>query len=115
MERRQLKFQSNGQKYQDDTKDSPISGVKRKAQKSVKFQIKEDKVIEVYFTHWQELENHIRVQQWQEQGKQDRCESEHAKFIGGEDHNFRHGAENQSHNNYVISGTRPTVSSLAGA
>jgi len=86
-------FQINGQKYQEDMKDNPNSGVKRKTQK---FQIEEDKVIEAYVTHWQELENYIRVQQWQE--------LEHAKLTGGEDHNFRHGAEKQPcHNNYTIS------------
>ena len=75
-------FQINGQRYQDDMKDNPESGVNRKTQKSVKFQIEEDKVIEAYVTHWQELEKQDQVQQWQEQ----------AETIGGEDHNFRHGA-----------------------
>ena len=42
-------------KYQDSMKDNPNSGVKRKTQKSVRFQIEEDKVIEAYVTHWQEL------------------------------------------------------------
>ncbi len=37
-------------------------------------------VLEAYVTHWQELETHARVQQWQKQEQ--------------EDHNFRHGAEN---------------------
>ena len=50
-------------------------------------------------THWQELETHAGVQQWQEQEQQD--------------HNFRHGAENSSHD-YVMASTRPTVSRLAG-
>ena len=54
-------------KYQDSKKGNPNSGVKHKTQKSVKFQIEEDKVIEAYVTHWQELENHIKVQQRQEQ------------------------------------------------
>jgi hypothetical protein len=61
-------------KYQDSMnamKDNPNSGVKRKTQKSVRFQIEEDKVIEGYFeahvTHWQELETQGRVQQRQEQ------------------------------------------------
>ncbi len=65
-------------------KGNPKTGVKHKTQKSVKFQIEEDKVLEAYVTHWQELETHDRVQQWQEQEKQD--------------HNFRHGAKNSSHN-----------------
>jgi hypothetical protein len=75
-------YQSNGQKYQDEMKDNPKLGVKRKTQKSVKHKIEEDKVIEAYITHWQEVVTHwqeieklIRVKQWQEQ-----------------DHNFRHGA-----------------------
>ena len=75
-------------KYQDSMKGNPKSGDKRKTQKSVKFQIEEDKVIKAYVTHWQELEKHIRVQQRQEQ------------------------KSNQNH--YAISSTRPTVSSLAG-
>ncbi len=60
-------FQSNGQKYQDDMKDNPNSEVKRKKKKSVLFQIEEEKVIEAHVTHWQTLESHGRVQQWQEQ------------------------------------------------
>ena len=56
-------FQSNDQKYQDEMKDNSVSGIKDKTQKLVKFQIKGDKVIEANFTHWQEPENHIRVQQ----------------------------------------------------
>jgi hypothetical protein len=88
-------FQSNGQKYQDDMKDNPKSDakIKSKKQESVRFQIEEDKVIEAYVTHWQEQENHIRVQQRQEREMQDYNVPEHDKFIGGEDHNFRHGAE----------------------
>ena len=54
-------------KYQDSMKDNPNSGVKRKTQKSVRFQIEADKVIEAYVTHWQELETQGRVQQRQEQ------------------------------------------------
>ncbi len=50
-------FQSNYQKYQDDMKSNPTTGVKRKTQKSVKFQIEEDQVLEAYVTHWQELES----------------------------------------------------------
>ena len=92
-------FQSNDQKYQDDMKGNPKTGVKHKTQKSVKFQIEEDKVLEAYVAHWQELKTHSRVQQWQEQEQQD--------------HNFRHGAENSSHD-YVTASTRPTVSRLAG-
>jgi hypothetical protein len=52
--------------------DNPNLGVMHKTQKSVKFNIADGKAIKAYyFTHWQELENHIRVQQWQEQEKQD--------------------------------------------
>ena len=91
--------QSNDQKYQDDMKGNPKTVVKHKTQKLVKFQIEEDKVLEAYVTHWQELETHARVQQWQEQEQQD--------------HNFRHGAENSIHDNAMAS-TRPTVSRLAG-
>jgi hypothetical protein len=47
-------------------KGNPISGVKRKTQKSVSFHIEEDKVIEAHVTHWQQLESQDRVQQWQE-------------------------------------------------
>ena len=46
------KFQSNGQKYQDDMKGNPKTGVKHKTQKSVKFQIEEGKVLEAYVAHW---------------------------------------------------------------
>ena len=76
-------------------KDNPksVAKIKSKKQKSVNFQIEEDKVIEAYVTHWQEQENHIRVQQRQEREMQDYNVPEHDKFIGGEDHNFRHGAE----------------------
>ncbi len=38
-------FQSNDQKYQDDMKGNPNSGVRRKKQKAVKFQLEEDKVL----------------------------------------------------------------------
>ena len=110
-------FQSNGQKYQDDMKDNPISEskIKNKTQKSVNSQIEEDKVIEAYVTHWQEQENHIRVQQRQEREIQDNNLPEHNKFIGGEDHNFRHGEEKQlSQDNYTMYHTRPTASRLAG-
>jgi hypothetical protein len=55
-------------------KDNPKLGVKRKMQKSVKHKIEEEKVIEAFITnwqvvvtHWQEIEKHIRVNQWQEQ------------------------------------------------
>ncbi len=76
-------FQSNDQKYQDNMKGNVKMGVKHKTQKSVKFQIEEDMVLEAYVTHWHELGTHDRVQRWQEQEQQD--------------HNFRHGAENSSH------------------
>ncbi len=61
--------------------------------------MEEDMVLEAYVTHWQELETHDRVQQWQEQEQQV--------------HSIRHGAENSSHG-YVMARTRPTVSRLAG-
>ena len=53
-----IQIQNNGQKYQDDMKDNPKSqaNIKRKRQKSIKFQIEEEKVIEAYITHWQEQE-----------------------------------------------------------
>ena len=54
-------------KHQDSMKGNPNSEVKHKTQKSVRFQIEEDKVIEAYVTHWQELQNQARVQQRQEQ------------------------------------------------
>jgi hypothetical protein len=54
--------QSNDQKYQDDMKGNPKTGVKHKTQKSVKFHIEEDKVFEACPTHWQELETHDRVE-----------------------------------------------------
>ena len=53
-------------KHQDSMKGNPISGVKRKTQKSVRFKIEEDKVIEAHVTHWQEFKSQDRVQQWQE-------------------------------------------------
>ncbi len=37
-------FQGDVQKYQDDMKDNPTTGFKRKMQKSVKSQIEDDKV-----------------------------------------------------------------------
>jgi hypothetical protein len=98
-------FQSKGQKYQDDMKDNPKSEAKieSKKQKSVNFQIAEGKVIEAYVTHWQEQENHITVQQRQEQEIQDCNVPKYVRFIGGEDQNFRHGAEKQkSQDNYAM-------------
>ncbi len=92
-------FQSDVQKYQDDMKDNPKTGVKRKQQKSVKSQIEEDEVLEAYVMHWQELETHDSVQEGQEQNKQY--------------HNFRHVAENSSLI-YAMSSTRLTVSRPAG-
>jgi hypothetical protein len=87
-------------------KDNPKSEAKieSKKQKSVNFQIEEGKVIiEAYVTHWQEQENYITVQQRQEQEIQDCNVPKYARFIGGEDHNFRHGAEKQkSQENYAI-------------
>ena len=38
-------------KYQNSMKDNPDSGVKRKTQKSVSFQIEEDKIIVAYLTY----------------------------------------------------------------
>ena len=86
-------FRNNGQKYQDDMKDNPKSGGKRKTRKSVKFQIEEDKVIEAYVTHWQELEEKDQVQQGQEQDMQDRNLQDQAESVGAEDPNYRHGAD----------------------
>ncbi len=40
----------NFQKYQDDMKGNLTTVVRRKMQKSVKFQIEEDKVLEAYVT-----------------------------------------------------------------
>ncbi len=45
-------YQSNGQKYQDEMKDNPKLGVKRKMQKSVKHKIEGDKDIEDHVTQW---------------------------------------------------------------
>ena len=69
-------YQNNAQKYQDDIKYNPKSeaNIKRKRQKSIKFQIEEENVVEAYVTHLQE------------QDMQDCKELEHGKFIGGEDH-----------------------------
>ena len=53
-------------KHHDSMKGNPNSEVKHKTQKSVRFKIEEDKVIEAHVTHWQELESQDRVQQWQE-------------------------------------------------
>jgi hypothetical protein len=108
-------YQSNGQKYQDDMNDNPKSDakIKSKTQESVRLQIEEDKVIEAYVTHWQEQENYIRVQQRQEREMQDYNVPEHDKFIGGEDHNFRHGVEKRK-DNYAMISTRPSASRLAG-
>jgi hypothetical protein len=39
-------------------------------QKSIKFQIEEDKIIEADVTHWLELEEQAQVQQGQEQDTQ---------------------------------------------
>ncbi len=47
--------------YQDSMKDNPNSGVQRKTQKTVRFQIEEDKVIEAHVTHWQELAQQASV------------------------------------------------------
>ena len=105
-------FQKNDQ-HQDDMKDNPISRGKRKTQKSVKFQIEEDKVIEAYVTHWQELEKQDRVQQGQELEQQDHSLSKYAIFIR-EDHNFRHGAVQQISPNTMPTISRHTVSWLAG-
>ncbi len=98
-------------------KDNPKSDakIKSKKQNSASFQIEEDKIIEAYITHWHEQENHITVQQRQEQEIQDCNVPEYAKFIGGEDHNFRHGSEKQlSQDNYTMLSTRPKASRRAG-
>ena len=95
------------------TKDTPLSSGKRKTQKSVKFQIEEDKVIEAYVTHWQELEKQDRVQQGQELEQQDHNLSKYAIFIRV-DHNFRHGAVQEISPNTMPTISRHTVSWLAG-
>ena len=94
-------------------KDNPKSESKRKSQKSVNSQIEEDKVIEAYVTHWQELEKQDRVQQGQEIEKQDHNLSKYTVFIR-EDHNFRHGAEIQMNPNTIPTSGRHSVSRLAG-
>ncbi len=43
-------------KHQDSMEGNPISGVKCKTQKSVRFKIEEVKLIEAHATNWQELE-----------------------------------------------------------
>ena len=52
-----------------------------------------EEFVEPYVTHWQELENQDQVQQRQEQEEHDCNLSEQAEEIGGDDHNFRHGAD----------------------
>jgi hypothetical protein len=96
------RYQRDGQKYQDDIKDNSKSeaNIMRKTQKSVKFQIEEDKVIEasgsVTRTFWQQQKNLlIRVRQSQEQKLQDCNVPEYANFIGGVDNNFQYAAEMQ--------------------
>jgi hypothetical protein len=107
--------QFKNDQHQDDMKDNLISRGKRKTQKSesVKFQIEEDKVIEAYVTHWQELEKQDRVQQGQEFEQQDHNLYKYAMFIG-EDHIFRHGAVQQINPNTMPTISRHTVSWLAG-
>jgi hypothetical protein len=61
-------------------------------QKSVKFQIDEDKTIEAYATHWQEIEEQEQVQQGQEQNKQYPNWPDQVKSVGKIDHNYRHGS-----------------------
>jgi hypothetical protein len=87
-------FQSNGQKYQDDMKDNPKSAakIKSKKQKKIKFQT-EGKVIEAYVTHWQEQEKKVTSQF--SKGRSKKYKFAMCRSIGGEDHNFRHGAEKQ--------------------
>ncbi len=76
-------------------------------------QIEEDKVIEAYVTHWQELEKQDRVLQGQELEQQDQNLSKYAIFIR-EDHNFCHGAVEQISPNTMPTISRHTVSWLAG-
>ncbi len=89
-------FQDIGQKYQNSTKDNPYSGDKHKNQKSVKFQIKEDTLIEDYVTHWQEHTKNASFQQGQERNKQDRNSLKQSTTFGAEDHCFRHGSQRTS-------------------
>ncbi len=65
-------------------------------------QVEQDKVIEAYATHWQELEKqdivqqeqeleeHDQVQQGQEQDQQDSIFFDQAGTTGADDHNYRH-------------------------
>ena len=77
-------------KYQDSMKGNPKStGDTRKMQKSVRFQIEEDKVIEAYVTHWQELENRNRVQQRQEQ-KRNQITTQYQALDGLRNQSRRH-------------------------
>ncbi len=77
------------------------------------FQIEEDKVIETYVMHWQELEKQDRAQQGQETEQQYHNLYKYAMFIG-EDHNVCHGAVQQINPNTMPTISRHTVSWLAG-
>lgn len=101
-------------KYQDSMKGNPNSGVKCKAQKSLKVQIEEDKVIEAHVTHWQELENQIRVQHWQEKMAPIHNVREGSKSEEDQDHNFHHGAKQDQDSQIHASEQSAAVSGLAG-
>ncbi len=53
--------QQSSHKYQDDIEDKTKLGVQHKMKESVKYRIEEDKVIEAYVTHRQEMEKNTRV------------------------------------------------------
>ena len=106
--------QNNGQ-YQDDMKDNSKSERKRKTQKSVKFQIEEDKVIyrspcfalagawksKTEFSKGRRMKSRIAT-----------CPNMLCLFE--KDHNFRHGAGIQMNPNTMPTSGRHTVSRLAG-
>jgi hypothetical protein len=92
-------YQDDSRKYQDNMKGNPKTGDKYKTQSSIRYHIEEDKILEAYVTHWQELETKDQVQQGQEHEQQD--------------HNFRYRSENSNYD-HAKSCIRPKVSSLAG-
>ena len=71
-------------------------------QKSFMLQVEQDKLIEAYVTHWQELEKQGKVQQRQELEKQGIVQqgqkqdtqnsnfSDQAETTGANDHSYRH-------------------------
>ena len=55
-------------------------------QKSFMLRVEQDKVIEAYVTHWQELEKQGIVQQGQKQNMQNSIFFDQAKTTGADDH-----------------------------